>query len=330
MVRNAQVEMYYNEDFLKTLTDKEGVAVVTHECLHIVMDHINRMEERKAMTQIGTLWNVATDLAINQLIINLPKCALRVGVIPFDKLQLDRSAEEYYDALLQDQKNMQQISMQGNGDHSKWMESDNTAVDAIPEIVKEAVRRSQGSIPSNVSKYVEQVTRTRKIAWDKVLRQWIAQSIKVGHKFSWKRPSKRFGEIQKGKICKRDIKIAVAVDTSGSIDDGMYKRFIGELNNLRTTYKAQLTLIQCDAKVQKVWSLTPHQTIPLEIHGRGGTDFRPVFDYLKEKKLNPDVLIYLTDMWGEFPSSSNVKTLWVSWSSETRAPFGRVVQIEED
>lgn len=331
-VRNGQVEMFYNVDFLSKLTDKEGVAVVTHECLHIVMDHIQRQGERKAVTEMGALWNVATDLAINQLLINLPMEALDVKMFG---LPYDRSAEVYYDELLG--KLIQNITLitpvtngKRIGDHSKWKESDSTIGDAISEIVKEAVRRVQGSVPSNIQRYIEEITKIKGIPWNQVLRQWVAQSVKVGHRFSWKRPSKRFGEVQKGKISKRDIKIVVAVDTSGSIDEKVYEHFLSELNNLRSTYKAKLIMIQCDAKVQKVWQLTPYQPLPKEIHGRGGTDFRPVFDYIQEHRIVPDVLIYLTDMWGEFPASSKIKTLWVSWSGKKEAPFGKVVQINRE
>jgi len=41
--------------------------------------------------------------------------------------------------------------------------------------------------------------------------------------------------------------------------------------------------------------------VPGEIHGGGGTSFVPVFDWLAECRLRPDLLLYFTDAEGDFP-----------------------------
>jgi predicted metal-dependent peptidase len=59
--------------------------------------------------------------------------------------------------------------------------------------------------------------------------------------------------------------------------------------------------------------------------GRGGTDFRPVFEYAK--KVNANGVIYLTDMMGTFPETCSLRTLWVSTEKDQTAPFGKVIYL---
>lgn len=91
--KSDQVCMFYNPDFLATLSDNQIQGVITHEFYHLIFGHLygRRREPHK-------MWNVATDLAINSLILEsaarprgendardvrtLPKFALVPGVMP--------------------------------------------------------------------------------------------------------------------------------------------------------------------------------------------------------------------------------------------------------
>ena len=59
----------------------------------------------------------------------------------------------------------------------------------------------------------------------------------------------------------------------------------------------------------------------------GGTSFVDVC--AEAEKLNADVLLVLTDMYGSFPEQCSVPTIWCSTEkSETTVPFGEVVHVE--
>jgi len=62
----------------------------------------------------------------------------------------------------------------------------------------------------------------------------------------------------------------------------------------------------------------------------GGTDFRPVFDWVAREGETPDGLIYLTDMYGCFPSAPGYPVLWASctkdWSPD--GVPGTIVEID--
>lgn len=110
------------------------------------------------------------------------------------------------------------------------------------------------------------------------------------------------------------LELAVALDTSGSCSGEVMQGFLEELLAiLRDTGgpKVELTLIQCDEEIQKVQVLTREDTTielmnGFEVLGWGGTNFRPVFDYIEEQHGSDDGkrfrgLLYLSDGCGEFP-----------------------------
>lgn len=118
------------------------------------------------------------------------------------------------------------------------------------------------------------------------------------------------------KEVKRVKEFVVAIDTSGSVAGDTVQRFVQKTwNILKTTEsfftKINLHIIQCDATIQEDAKITTQEAFDnyietMQIHGLGGTDFRPVFsyvDWLQEKKefTNLKGLIYFTDGFGTFP-----------------------------
>lgn len=113
------------------------------------------------------------------------------------------------------------------------------------------------------------------------------------------------------------LDLAVALDTSGSCCGEVMKGFLEELMAILRDAggpKVELTLIQCDAEVQRVQTLTREDTPDgvlndFEVYGFGGTDFRPVFDYIEEQRQTPEGkhfrgLLYLSDGCGDFPDKA--------------------------
>jgi predicted metal-dependent peptidase len=89
---SAQFEMLYNPNFFAKLTDEERRDVLKHEFYHIVFLHVtDRMPEGVNRKK----WNIATDLAINSHLRNLPEGGLIPGEGPFEALPPGQSAEWY-------------------------------------------------------------------------------------------------------------------------------------------------------------------------------------------------------------------------------------------
>lgn len=102
-VRGGKVRLLVNPDFfLNALpTRAERVAVVKHETLHLLFRHVLRMR-RSGERRDARLWNLATDLVVNQWIGSpwrLPEGAITLETFPDLGLAPDQPAEVYYEAL---------------------------------------------------------------------------------------------------------------------------------------------------------------------------------------------------------------------------------------
>ena len=91
-------------------------------------------------------------------------------------------------------------------------------------------------------------------------------------------------------------------------------RFAAELSNLLNSFgRYELKVICCDAAIQSVETFShdvPFNARKFKFNGGGGTAFSPVFDYLEKEQEPPDVLIYLTDGYGDTPSKPSYPVLW--------------------
>ena len=114
-----------------------------------------------------------------------------------------------------------------------------------------------------------------------------------------------------------ELRLAVALDTSGSCQGEVMKEFLGELLAILRDSggpRVELTLLQCDAELQSVSVLTREDDAErimegFQTFGCGGTDFRPVFDYVNRWNESPEEepfrgLLYLSDGWGDFPEEA--------------------------
>lgn len=119
------------------------------------------------------------------------------------------------------------------------------------------------------------------------------------------------------KEVKRIREFVVAIDTSGSVYGELVQKFIQKTYNiLKSTEsfftKINLHIIQCDAQIQEDVKITSQEEFDdyiknMELKGFGGTDFRPLFEYVDELVKNGEFahlkgLIYFTDGYGDFPA----------------------------
>jgi predicted metal-dependent peptidase len=67
----------------------------------------------------------------------------------------------------------------------------------------------------------------------------------------------------------------------------------------------------------------------MNAHGRGGTRFTPVFDYVEEHDLQPDALVYFTDLGcSDYPDDPGYPVIWAATERATKPPFGDVIDID--
>ena len=118
------------------------------------------------------------------------------------------------------------------------------------------------------------------------------------------------------KDVKKVKEFIIAIDTSGSVQGELVKKFINKTYNILSQQsnfftKINVHIIQCDTTIQKDDKVTSKEEFDIlmknfELKGFGGTDFRPVFEYVDElirrgEFENLKGLIYFTDGYGTFP-----------------------------
>lgn len=119
------------------------------------------------------------------------------------------------------------------------------------------------------------------------------------------------------KEVKRIREFVIAIDTSGSTSGELVQKFIQKTYNILKSAQSYFSrinihIIQCDAEIQEHVKITSEEEYEdyiktMKIHGLGGTDFRPVFDFVDRlieegEFTNLKGLIYFTDGYGTFPA----------------------------
>ena len=365
----AQFEMLYNPEFFAKLTDAERQDVLKHEFYHIIFQHVtDRMPEGVNMK----LWNVATDLAINSHLHNLPEGGLIPGEGHFEGLPKGQSAEWYMANMPDFDKKEDGDGMQGEGDssqqsgdsgsngggdqgeqeqssgsggipdslddHSGWGECSQEIKDMAKERLKETVRKaseeaarnnSWGSVSASVRKDVMKMFET-KIDWRKLLRYFVKTSQRSNKTSSIKRINRRYAYVHPGRKTNRVAKVAVSVDQSGSVDDGMLALFFAELNKLSEI--AEFVVVPFDTRVDEklVYTWKKGQRRQAKRVMRGGTCFDAPTDYVNERGF--DGHIVLTDLCAPKPKPSKCQRMWMTTPQYASRPYfetkERIVAIE--
>jgi predicted metal-dependent peptidase len=336
-------EIKYNPDFVRHLSSAQLKGLLKHEVMHVAaMHHVRRG------TRDPRQWNVAGDHMINNRLIAAGESIPDNGCC--DPAYADFSTEHIFSILPEPPDN-------GDGDgegegegptgHSGWGDvedhpdaTDESSRDLIEQDTKLDIIQAyntakiQGKVPLGIESLVDKI-RESKMPWRRILARFFRSSTKARE--DWRRPNKRFLE-QDIYLPTRHSKclgpIVIGVDTSGSVSQTEMEAFFACVNGiLKQTMCEAIHIVYCDAAVQHVDTLTT-QDLPLtpqklKRHGMGGTVFKPVFDYVAEKNLRPEVLLYMTDMYADFNFKPPAyPTIWCS-TSELKAPWGQTIEISD-
>ena len=104
--------IYYNPNFIESITDDQQTFIFAHEICHIAFDHIFRSEGKDK-----DLWNIATDSVVNAFLKQDGLPIVEGGVDIPEAINYD--AEEMYKKLLEEKKQQQQQNGQGNGQNQQ-------------------------------------------------------------------------------------------------------------------------------------------------------------------------------------------------------------------
>ena len=346
--------LWINPTFtIKELSDKERIAVLKHELLHLVFKHLfrSRGNDRE-------LENIAADLVVNQYVNPwpLPKGALLLSSFPDLNLLPEQTFEWYYEKLRslrnsnasenhpKSKNTLDAIENNKNsrGNHDLWgtetqdgKKSNERVLDvAIKKLVEQALLKTGikniGDLPLGVQRELSKINEKPKVSWKRILRIFSNSCGKTKLESTRRKESTRFPGNPGTKI-KRLQHIAVAIDTSGSIDENTLQLFWNEIIGIQKA-GAKITIIECDCEIQNVWELNRNSTFP-KLKGGGGTSFDPVIEWLnKNRNLGIGGCVYFTDGFGAKPIiKSTSPILWTLYGEQNDTSHlspGKVIRIE--
>jgi predicted metal-dependent peptidase len=185
-----------------------------------------------------------------------------------------------------------------------------------------------GKMGGSMARLVDHLLQPR-LPWRMLLARYMTAMARDD--FSYMRPSRREGDAILPSLKSSQVEIVVAIDTSGSIRGNEMDEFLSEVSALKGQMRARVTLLACDSSLSKdaPWVFEPWEEFrcPTQIQGGGGTDFRPVFEWLDQQGQRPELVVYFTDAQGRFPQCEpNYPVIWLVKGKES-VPWGQRIQL---
>ena len=186
-----------------------------------------------------------------------------------------------------------------------------------------------GKLGGDLARMVEHFLQPQ-LSWRNLLAQFVSSVARDD--YSYARPSTRRGDpVVYPSLRSGQINIVVGLDTSGSISDNELSEFLSEIDSIKAHMRARIVFHACDSVLAEdgPWTFEPWEefTMPKQFEGGGGTDFNPVFEWVDQQDITPDLLVYFTDAEGEFPAlQPNYPVVWLV-KGKAKVPWGRRVQL---
>lgn len=357
--------LYFNPNFVNAITIDQLKFGICHEILHCAFEHFLRENDRDKM-----VWNMATDYAINWILVR-DNIGERIKAIPtlgiegclYDEHYAKMPAEQIYDLLMKDSKKQKgknfdvHIYIKGNdeadggasgkGDKGDKGDKDMSISPAqakeIRDEFKDAVMNAAqnhmsendinaGSVPAEIARIVKTLLEP-KLNWRDVLPNTILSHVKSD--VSFMRPSRKSISgcaILPGPIPEETIKVACAVDVSGSIGEKQIIDFLSEIKGIMTQYQSfTITLFSFDTECHALAEFNENNIDELEEWtpvGGGGTCIKSAFDFLKKKEIDVDTFVVFSDMEDSSQNSvdpDQIETVWIinnPYNNNVSCPFG--------
>jgi predicted metal-dependent peptidase len=317
----------YNPEFFMSLSHDERVFLILHEAMHCAYLHMERKGDRDHRK-----FNIAADHVINLQLIDrgfkMPKDGLA------DTQYKELSTEEVYNLLPITPPG------QGMGGFGEDLQApDDTSAEAaealandIQDILVRASIQSKmandkpGTIPGEIQIFLDRLLNP-KLPWNRILQKYLQAFAK--NDYSFRTPNRRFfPQFHLPRLYGENLmNIAVAVDTSGSVSDHEFNRFVTETHSiLRMMKPEKITVIQFDTEIKSVNEVrNVRELMHINFTGRGGTLINPVLEWANKNK--PQLLLVFSD--GEFrfyDTETKTNTLWlIHGNPDFSAPFGKTI-----
>ena len=332
--------------WLEDASDSDVLFVMAHEVMHCVLNHLHRRMNKDADAM---LWNVAGDYVINYMLVESGLKMPEMGL--YDEKYAEMSTDEVYKLLSEKSSRPPNSPMLGdlmepgsNGENGEGegtpMTAEQIEADAkewTTRMVQAAQSADQaGKLPGHIQRVVDKLIKT-KTPWQEILQEFMR--IETPGNQSWSRPHRNHignGIHLPSFVPEKSGYLCFGVDTSGSIDEHMLQQFANEVYSAQTAMRPQsIHVVYIDTQVNHVDVFDRYDPVTMSMHGGGGTEFDPLFQYADtQDEVEFDCMVYLTDGYGSVSASSepDCPVLWALTvdNPEFNPPFGEVMHIDFD
>ncbi len=312
--------LYIDPTLVDRWSAEEIGSVLIHHVGHLLRDHAGRAERLGIDGTSEDDWVAAADAEIND---DLVDGGVQFPVDPLVPSVLEcepgRFAEEYFRRIRG--KGICPGEC-GSGAHAQprgWEH----AADGAPEItpasadllrcqvaseIKNSAGKLPGSVPQGWQRWAGELLEP-KVDW----RQALAAEIRTGVAsiagcvdYSYMRPARRAsvtGDVILPALRHPLPTIAVVIDTSGSMSDGVLGDLVVEVEGILRAIgvgRSRLDILACDAEVHAVRRVTSARQV--ELFGGGGTNMGAGIDAALALRPRPSVIVVLTDGYTRWPA----------------------------
>jgi predicted metal-dependent peptidase len=350
-----------NEEYIEKLNLSEVEFILSNGAMHAVLGHMERRGGRDKW-----LWQEACDFAVNAMLV---KNGLQAPEYVNYQPQFEGMyAEEIYSQLKEEMKYAPDTNHESSGDAQDQEESpehqsgnneeqtkeqqppqneegkvesaqeeeiSQKELDQLSEELKEHFeqifnkQKRQNALPKDLQFVVPEYF-SHKVDWREVLAGFIASYAKTSYSFMPPNMKYLYRGIYLPSLSSDLLRVIIAIDTSGSVDRELLGTFLGEVESIMEVYpNFEIDVITADTKVHSHKTYFPGEPLEYEVSGGGGTDFRPVFEYIDQYIDYPTALLFFTDGKGVFPQDEpGFDVMWVM-PDEAEVPFGEVLLLQD-
>lgn len=355
--------IYFNPDFMNTLSEDEQVFIFSHEVCHIALNHVTRRKDKDKK-----LWNIATDAVINQHLVHDGLPIVEGGVDIKDASNFD--AEELYNKLLNEQKNnnYKNLNEQHFEDnfksHTLWDKSLNNDVNNEQENGNQIKNSSSDKNLSekNIFKQNEDekikiaenimdklktnrkgfernsgVTNLGNVGKAKSVTNWKKLLLKAldyederwGHKFS----NAQSGYVARIEDIERDeqVETEIILDVSGSVSKDLLINFLRQVKNILKNSKIKIGTFSSNfhgfKEIKKEIDID-NLVLPIG----GGTNFDSASKaFSKKRDINKICFTDGVDNGDAGIQDKRKDIIWLTFKNKDFKPdFGKVIYVPEE
>jgi len=300
---------YLNSEFVDNIGIELAANVLIHEVYHLISNHAER--SKKILNVVHEIANIAADMAINQDMKSNdwqlpPDCWFPENM----KFPNGLLFEEYYELLIKNTKTIKFKPDDGKegsgatGQKENWEKEGNKNQKMSPEKAKairqkvaKDVEKTIGKVPGGLKRWAKEILEPQ-IPWTTKLSSAIRgiTDKKAGMvDYTYSRPSRR-GALYSPFIMPKMVapipKVSVITDTSGSMDEGDFKRGLAEIKGILQSLGVPIKVYGFDAALhtqEDVWDVQE-----IELVGGGGTNMGLAIEQVAEQD-SCTLLVVITD-----------------------------------